>query len=222
MEMRKNIVLVDDHILVRNGLKELIEKLGPYTICGQYDNGRHFLDEMDRRPDPDLVIMDLDMPAMNGMETAAYLKSIGYKVPVLVLTLNSEEDTILQLFRSGVCGFLKKDCSSETMKNALENIFSYGYYHNEFLAHYLRNSDKKTRRNLRTEILEQLSPREKEFLRLVCDEKEYTYEQIASEMNVQHRTVDGYRESVFGKFGIKSKTGLVLFVLKHRLLDDLD
>ncbi|MEI6021637.1 MAG: helix-turn-helix transcriptional regulator, partial [Bacteroidota bacterium] len=66
-----------------------------------------------------------------------------------------------------------------------------------------------------------LSPREKEFLKLVCHEKEYTYEQIADQMKVQHRTVDGYRESVFDKFGIKSKTGLVLFVLKHDLFQVL-
>jgi DNA-binding CsgD family transcriptional regulator len=69
--------------------------------------------------------------------------------------------------------------------------------------------------------MDKLSPREKEFLKLVCHEKEYTYEQIADQMNITPRTVDGYRESIFEKFGIRSKTGLVLFVLKHKLFDVL-
>ena len=221
MQNPKNIALVDDHILVRNGLKELIEKLGPYSICGQYDNGEHFISQINSPIQPDLVIMDLDMPGMNGLETTAHLQQSGYSVPILILTLNSDDDTIIQLFRNGVCGYLKKDCSSEVMKNALETVFSFGYYHNEFLARYLSNNERKPPRDPRSEILEQLTPREREFLRLVCHEDEYTYEQIASEMHVQHRTVDGYRESLFDKFGIKSKTGLVLFVLKHRLFDEL-
>ncbi len=92
-----------------------------------------------------------------------------------------------------------------------------GYYHNEFLTYSLRANTYEKKRSEQEIALEKLSPKEKEFLKLVCDAKEYTYEQIADIMNVQHRTVDAYRESIFAKFGIKSKTGLVLFVLKHKL-----
>ncbi len=222
METYKNIVLVDDHAVVRSGLKELIEKLGSYKVSAQFDEGAGLLEFFHTAESvPDLVILDLDMPGMDGMETVRRLKEEEVAVPVLILTLNTDDKVIIQLFRQGVRGFLRKDCTAAMLKAALEAIFEYGYYHNEFLAYSLQHSEKAIEKSPQDDILEQLTEREKEFLRLVCDEREYTYDQIASEMHVQHRTVDGYRESIFGKFAIRSKTGLVLFVLKHRLFDHL-
>ena len=221
MEEKKRIVLVDDHVIVRNGLKELIEKIGPYSVVNQFDSGTDFLAQL---PDPaqtDLIIMDLNMPGIGGDEVAALLKGQAYTVPLMILTLNSDESTIIRLFRNGVRGFLKKDCSADTLKTALSSVFQFGYFHNEFLALSLQNPGTGEEMSNQEKILRQLTQREREFLKLVCHEDEYTYDQIASEMNVQHRTVDGYRQSVFEKFEIKSKTGLVLFVLKHRLFDQL-
>jgi DNA-binding NarL/FixJ family response regulator len=140
-------------------------------------------------------------------------------LPVLILTLNEEEDLILKLFRLGVRGYLKKNCTAIELQTALSEIFRCGYYHNEFLALSLQSDTAPTKKTEQQLILDQLTLREKEFLKLVCHEKEYTYEQIADKMGVQHRTVD--RESLFEKFSIKSKTGLVLFVLKHKLFDSL-
>lgn len=221
MEEKKRIVLVDDHVIVRNGLKELIEKIGPYTVVSQFDSGSELLENLPTRDQADLIIMDLNMPGISGDEVAFELKNRSCSVPVMILTLNSEESTIIRLFRNGVRGFLKKDCSAETLKTALASIFQTGYFHNEFLALSLQSSGTGEELTSQDKILRQLSLREREFLKLVCHEDEYTYDQIAGEMGVQHRTVDGYRQSVFEKFDIKSKTGLVLFVLKHRLMDYL-
>lgn len=220
METKKNIVLVDDHVIVRNGLKELIEKLGPYQITAEFDDGPALLSAIPFKTKPDLIILDFSLPGMNGDEVMAELNKRLVEIPVLILTLNREENIIIDLFRSGVRGYLQKDCTAKTMQTALEEIFRTGYYHNEFLTLSLKNTvtNKKSEKE---KVLEQLTAREKEFLALVCNEKEYTYEQIADLMKIQHRTVDGYRESIFEKFGIKSKTGLVLFVLKHKLLEDL-
>ncbi len=221
MKENKNIVLVDDHIIIRNGLKELIEKLGDYTITQQFDNGKAFIDALPLMPKPHLIVMDLSMPEMNGNEAMIKLKSLQITLPVLILTLNEEEDLILKLFRLGVRGYLKKNCTAIELQTALSEIFRCGYYHNEFLALSLQSDTAPTKKTEQQLILDQLTLREKEFLKLVCHEKEYTYEQIADKMGVQHRTVDGYRESLFEKFSIKSKTGLVLFVLKHKLFDSL-
>jgi len=218
---KKNIVLIDDHVIVRNGLKELIEKLGPYTVVNQFDSGSEFLSNLPETSATDLVIMDLNMPGLSGDEVVAELKKRDLALPILILTLNSDEPTIIRLFRNGVRGFLKKDCSAEVLKSALEAIFQYGYFHNEFLALSLQNSGTGQENTSQEKILSQLTLREREFLKLVCHESEYTYDQIASEMSVQHRTVDGYRQAIFEKFGIKSKTGLVLFVLKYKLFDSL-
>lgn len=219
MENHKKIVLIDDHVIVRSGLKELIEKLGTYTVTAQFDSGTDLMENLPAPDQVDLLILDLNMPGKSGDEVVSELKTKNYKVPILVLTLNSDEATIIRLFRNGVRGYLKKDCSAEVLKAALNSIFQFGYFHNEFLALSLQHSGNGEEATSQEKILKQLTQREREFLKLVCHESEYTYEQIASEMDVQHRTVDGYRQAIFEKFGIKSKTGLVLFVLKYKLFD---
>ena len=221
MDLIKNIVLVDDHVVVRSGLRELIEKLGPYKIQHEFDDGESLFKDLPFKGAPDLIILDLNLPGMKGEAVMKELKAKQNKIPVLILTLNRDEDVIVRLFRAGVRGYLPKDCTATELRMALEEIFKTGYFHNEFLEMSLRNEGLPTKKTEQEKILEKLSPREKEFLRLVCHEKEYTYDQIGDLMGVHHRTVDGYRESIFEKFGIKSKTGLVLFVLKHKLFDHL-
>jgi two-component system, NarL family, invasion response regulator UvrY len=219
MDSRKSIVLVDDHVLVRDGLKELIPKLGSFDVTSVFDNGEHLLTALPFKTTPDLIILDLSMPGMGGLSVTEELNIKGVKIPVLILTLNAEEKTIIRLFRNGVRGYLQKNCSALVFRAALESIFTTGYYHNEFLTLSLQGDSGQKKKTEQEKIMEELTVREKEFLKLVCNEKEYTYDQIADLMKVQHRTVDGYRESVFEKFGIKSKTGLVLFVLKHNLFE---
>lgn len=219
---KRNIVLIDDHVVVRNGLKELIEKLGPYSISAQFDSGVDFLEALPSVSKPDLVVMDLAMPGMSGDQVMEKLNAEAVEIPVLILTLESDDQTVIRLFRNGIRGFLRKDCSADALRSALEAIFHSGYYHNEYLILSLRSSEVKAQKTEQEKILERLTDREKKFLRLVCHEDEYTYEQIADQMQVQHRTVDGYREAVFDKFGIKSKTGLVLFILRHQLFEHLE
>lgn len=218
---KKSIVLVDDHVIIRNGLKELIEKLGDYQVKGQFDSGPLFLHSLADATPPDLLVLDISMPGMNGDAVLEAMNEKQVKIPTLVLTLNDEDEMVIRMFRLGARGYLKKNCTATTLKEALRSIFDHGYYHNEFLTYSLQTNAAPARKNERELILEQLTTREKEFLKLVCDEKEYTYEQIADKMGVQPRTVDGYREAIFSKFGIKSKTGLVLFILKHKLADYL-
>lgn len=216
---KSTIVLVDDHVVVRNGLKELIEKLGPFQVVAEYDNGQ---DLVDAYPfEADLIIMDITMPTMDGDEAMQILNERDCRIPVLILTLNTDDQRMIKLFRLGARGYLQKNCSAQIMKEALSEIFRTGYYHNEFLTYSLKHEAAPKKKSEQEIILEQLSDRERQFLKLVCHEAEYTYDQIASLMNVQHRTVDSYRESIFQKFSIKSKTGLVLFVLKHRLMEVL-
>lgn len=217
----RSIVLIDDHTIVRNGLKELIEKLGPYSVTAQFDSGNAFLKDFPVLEKPDLVIVDLNMPGMSGFELVEHIMTLEQAQKILILTLDSDEQTIIRLFRNGVRGFLKKNCSAEMLKSALDSILATGYYHNEFLALSLRTEVETTRLSEKERILAQLTDREREFLKWVCHEYEYTYDQIADQMQVSSRTVDGYREAIFDKFAIKSKTGLVLFVLKHQLFDEL-
>lgn len=212
-----SIVLVDDHTVVRNGLKSLIERMGNYTVTHQFDNGKRFIEKIPLADKPDLVIMDLTMPEMDGKETTKWLKENNISYPVLILTLDTSEKTIIDLFKLGVRGYLPKSCTADVLKKAIEDVIDTGYYHNELLTQALTKEDSKPKAQ-DTNIQTLLTDREREFLQLVCDEHEYTYEQIADLMKVHRRTVDGYREAIFSKFNIKSKTGLVLFAIKYGVI----
>lgn len=218
MQLRQ-LVLVDDHVIVRNGLKELIEKIGPYQIALEFDSGDALLAALPFKLPVDLVLLDLNMPGSSGEVVLQTLSQLRILTPVLVLTLNTDPGPAVRLFRNGARGYLPKSCSALELKQALEQIFSSGYYHNEFLVASLRDANGAAEGQM--QVLQRLTAREREFLKWVCHEDEYTYEQVADRMGVQHRTVDGYREALFEKFGIRSKTGLVLFVLRHQLFDSL-
>lgn len=215
--MKKNlsIYLVDDHAVMRAGLKTLIERLGSYTITEQFDNGKQLIESIPFKNPPDLIIMDLNMPVMDGRKAVEYLKEKSVDIPVLILTLEHDESDIIKLFKQGIRGYIPKSSSADVLRTAIEDIANTGYYHNEILIKAL-TSDKK---NDRQETLNKLTEREKEFVELVCDEKELTYDQIADKMGVSRRTVDGYREEIFQKFNIRSKTGLVLFAIKNKLIN---
>jgi two-component system invasion response regulator UvrY len=210
-----SIYLVDDHAVVRNGLKALIERLGDYAITAQFDNGKELIDSIPFKEPPALIIMDLTMPVMDGKETVVALKERDITTPVLMLTLESDERIIIELFRLGIRGYLPKSCTADVLKKAIEDVINTGYYHNEILIKALSAPDKKEDNT----IISQLTQREKEFVQLVCDEHEYTYDQIAGIMGVSRRTVDGYREEIFHKFDVKSKTGLVLLAIKHGIVN---
>lgn len=217
MAKTTSVILIDDHVVVRNGLKELIELMGPYKVIAQYDNGKELIDALPFKKEPDLIIMDLNMPVLSGQATMERLKELGIKYPVLILTLNTADEAIIQMYRLGVRGYLEKDCTAIGLRAAIEDVLRTGYHHNDLLTKALTADSKPQQKDPREEILKQITPRELEFLSLVCDDAEYTYDQMSAKMNVSARTIDGYRESLFVKFGIKSKTGLVLFALKHRL-----
>ena len=217
MQHEVAITLVDDHVIVRNGLKSLIEVLGNYKVVNQYDNGQRFIDDLDKMGTPDLVIMDLNMPELNGLETMRLLNKLKPDWKILILTLESDDKTIIELFRLGVRGYLPKSCSAEVLKTAIENTIEEGYYHSDILRTAIM-SDAGFGNTRKHQPPPALTEREKQFLQFVCDPAEYTYEIMAEKMTVSRRTIDGYRESLFEKLNVKSKTGLVLYAIKNKLV----
>lgn len=215
-----NIYLVDDHTIVRKSLKDLVECLGDYTVLKDYSSGKELISELPFSPPPDLIILDIDMPNMTGLEVMQYFKENEITHPVLALTFDTTDDTIAQLFRLGIKGYLPKKCEPNELKQAIDDITKTGYFFTEILFNALaKEEDKQPDEN--EQVYKQLTTREKDFLRLVCDPEEYTYEQIADIMNVHRRTVDGYRSALFEKYEIKSKAGLILFAIKYNLIETL-
>ena len=213
MSEQVSIVLVDDHTIVRNCLKSLIEVLGNYKVIAEFDNGKQFIDGLPSIATPDLVILDLNMPEMSGEQTMVWLRQHRPDLKVLILTLDTDDKTIIELYRIGVRGYLPKSCSANVLKRAIDDTMDTGYYHSDLLRHALIADTGKM-----PATLSQMSDREMQFLRLICDPEEFTYDKIGAMMGVTKRTVDGYRETLGNKFDIKSKTGLVLFAIKHGLV----
>ncbi len=219
--MEHSVALVDDHHLVRSGLIAMVNALGGYRVIIEAAHGRELVDMLSTTQAPAIAIVDLNMPVMDGFETIAWLNSHAPETRVLALTFDASDDAMVKAVRAGARGFILKNARPAALRSALDSIMLTGYYNNDDAHDSLPyNGDLRTRQEReRDRILEDITPREMEFLRLVCAEEEYKYEHIAALMGVHRRTLDGFRESLFLKFNIKSKTGLVLFATRWRLVE---
>ena len=188
---------------VNNGEKclQFLRKQGPYADV----------------PTPDLILLDMHMPVMDGYETITWLRANRPAILPLALTFDASDDAMVRAVRAGARGFVRKDARPVLLRTALDSLMLTGYYHDEELhAGMIRSPGLRTQAERERErVLADITPREMEFLRLVCAPEEFTYDRIADQMGVHRSTVDKFRESLFDKFGIKSKTGLVLFAVRH-------
>jgi DNA-binding NarL/FixJ family response regulator len=215
--MTKNstqIALVDDHVLLRNGLASLIESFEGYTVLFQADNGKQFIEQLKTHRAPDIILLDITMPEMNGFETAAWIKQNAPAIKILVLSMMDNDDVVISMLKAGARGYILKDSKPAVFKQALDHIRDSGFYMNELVSNkmlnYVNQEDTKEK-----SLLSQLSPRELTFLQYACSEM--TYKDIATEMQVSPRTVDGYRDELLKKLNLQSRVGLVLFAIKHGL-----
>lgn len=212
----EKIVLIDDHVLLRKGLANLIESFGDYRVLFQADNGKHFISQLDPRNLPDIVLMDINMPVKNGYDTSMWLKENHPGISILALSMYDNENSIIRMFKAGAKGYVLKDCDPLELKNALIAISTKGFYYSDMITgkflHSLTAEDNNTERKK----ISQLTERETTFLKLACTE--LTYKEIAREMFVSPRTIDGYRDDLFEKLQVKSRVGLVLFAIKNGII----
>lgn len=223
--MEHSVALVDDHHLMRNGLVATVNALGGFRVTLEAGNGRELIDALEANTQqggaaPVIAIVDLNMPVMDGYETIAWLRANAPHILPLALTFDATEEALVRAVRAGARGFLLKNTRPEVLKFALDSLISMGYYYTEATHEVLqRPPDGKTREERELEeVMAKISPRELEFLQLVCSDEELTYEEIARLMGITRRSVDNFRVSLFEKFTLKSKTGLVLFAMRWGLV----
>lgn len=210
------LCLIDDHAIVRHGLKELLEKISNFEVIHEFDSGEEFLEALPLQPQPDMYILDYSMPNMNGLEVLQALEEREEEYRVMLLTQHFDEQIINDAYHHGARGFLHKNCTAHDLKFAIENIVTIGYNNVTEILKRIRNhqsSDKESKEPI------VLSKRELDFLTLVCDERELTYEQMADIMNLSVKSIESYRAALFDRFNIKSKVGLVLFSFKYKLTE---
>ena len=213
-----SIAIADDHHLVAEAISDLLRKFDKYDVLFLADNGRDLLNHLQRGPLPDIALVDLHMPEMDGFETAAQLRQLHPTVRVLALSMNDREEHIVRMIRNGARGYLLKGCRSLELRRALDDVMEKGFYYTDFLTNQLIRSLNAPETN-GTLARFNLNDRESEFLKLACSDLELTYNQIADRMCVSPRTVDGYRESVFQKMGVKTRIGMLIQAQRHGLID---
>jgi two-component system invasion response regulator UvrY len=205
------IAMVDDHILLRDALAGVINGFDNCKVILLAANGKELLGKMQQDYLPGLVILDLNMPEMDGYETAKYLRMNYPGIYVLVLTMYDSEISLLRMVQAGARGFLKKDIHPGELKLAIQSVMASGYFYSHNSAGKLVNLFKKETGSGQPERFN-LSENELTFLRLASTDM--TYKEIATLMEISPRTVDNYRDSLFVKLSVKSRVGLAIFAIK--------
>lgn len=216
MNAKATVALVDDHALLRNGLASLVKELG-YEVLFEANNGKEFIEKLKTRKLPEIVLLDINMPQMDGYETAAWIKQNHPDVKILALSMYDDENAIIRMLKNGAGGYILKDTEPGELKAALESLSVKGFYYSELvtgrLIHTINTIDEK---ESTTKNMMGLSDREVEFLKLAATEM--TYKEIADKMFLSPRTIDGYRDDLFEKLNIKSRVGLVVFAIKNKIV----
>ncbi len=209
--MKIKVGLVDDHQLFLKSLSLMLHTLPDFEVVVEALDGRDLQQKLAAKKDlPDLVLIDVNMPVMNGMETAAWLRKNHPAMRLVALTMNDKEEVVLGMFKAGCCTYLLKDVSPAVLEKALHEVYAKGYYNAGTVVF------NPARLVMKTEDKVSVSPKEMLFLKLACSD--LTYKQIAAEMGVTERTVDGYRESLFLKFGVQSRVGLCLEAIRKEFV----
>jgi len=205
------IALVDDHRLFRSGITSLINQFKGFNILFEASNGEEMIRKISSRLKPDIVLLDIHMPVMDGAATALWLKENYPEIRIVVLSMLEDPEKVLTMLKFGAKGYLLKDSEPYEFEQALQKVSVGEVYYPEFVTRLLINSFNETLDTITLQI------RELEFLKLAASE--LTYKEIATQMCISIRTVDGYRDHLFEKLGVKSRIGLVLYAIKNKLIE---
>lgn len=202
------IAIVDDHTLFRNGVASLMGEFDELQVVFEAENGHQLQEALAKHGLPDVVLMDINMPVMDGYEATAWLKKNYPKVKVLALSMFEDDQAVIKMIRCGACGYVLKESKPRDLLEAIKTIHTKGVYINEMVS-------GKLIRSVTDEEDAEITKKELDFLKYCCSE--LTYKEIADKMNVSPRTVDNYREALFLKLNLKSRTGLVLYAIQNQV-----
>lgn len=210
---KMDVIIVDDHLLFSQALNTLISKFEEFNVIEVLNNGSELVDYFkNNKPKPDVVLMDIQMPIMNGIEATIWLKNNIPNQKVIALSMECEEETILAMLRAGAKGYLLKDIHPLVLKHAICEVYENGFYYTENVTSTLLNANLNV--NKIDDVV--LKERELEFLKLTCSEM--TYKQIAEKMFLSPKTVENYRAALFEKLEVKTRIGLVLYAIKQKIV----
>ena len=214
---KPGVVLVDDHVLLRNGLASLIRGFGEYEVLFEACSGKDLIRQLKESRRPDIVLLDINMPDMDVFETCCWLRRNIPDIKVLALSMYDTDSSVVRMLKNGAKGYILKDIEAGELKAALDSIAEKGYYYTDNvtgkLIHTISTLDEP---ELRVRRLLTLNEREIEFMKFVCTE--WTYKEIADRMYLSPRTIDGYRDALFEKLNVRTRVGLAMYAVKNGIV----
>lgn len=216
MNTEIKLAMADDHALLRNALASLINNFENCRVICEANNGKELISKIQKQSLPDIVLLDLNMPVMDGFETANWLRDNLPEVHVLMLTMYDSELVLIRLLQAGVKGFLKKDIAPTELLFAIKSVMQSGYYYSTEtagrLANLFRNGSKDSLRLQNAMLKDQ----EIEFLKMACTD--LTYKEIAQSMGITPRVIDSLRDELFTKLDVKSRVGLAMVAIRNGIV----
>lgn len=214
------VAITDDQVLFRRGIASIINTFEGISIVLEADNGRVLLDTLQTVDSlPDVVLLDLSMPELNGIETTKILHVSYPSIKIIILSVYGEDRFVTHLMELGVNAYLFKNVEPEEVERAIRTVVDKDFYFNEAFLNAMKNrlTNKRQKILLTDNIPSTLTAREIEVLKLICKQK--TAQEIAEQLFISVRTVDGHRNNLLEKTNARNSAGLVLFAIKHRLID---
>ena len=211
------IALADDHILLRTALASLIDNFENCKVILQAGDGAELVKQIQQGLIPDVAILDLNMPNMDGYDTALWLRQNYPQIHVMMLTMYDSESALIRLLQAGVKGFLKKDIHPAELKFAIQSVLQSGYYYSHSTSGKLANLFRIRPDN--TQVLEKKMLAEQEICFLKLASSEMTYKEIAQKMGLNPRAIDNLRDHLFNKLEVKSRVGLAMYAIRHGVVN---
>ena len=209
------VALVDDHALLRSGLASVINSFGGYKVVFEADHGRQFIELLKTQPKPDVVLLDINMPEMNGFETATWIKNNEPTIKVLVLSMMDDDNSIIKMLQNGAKGYILKDSKPDALRNALNEVALKGFFFNDLVTDKIMNLFSKPEESEQSQAI-LLTGKETDFLKWCCTEK--SYKEIADSMGISVRSVESIRSTMFEKLETLSRVGLVMYAIRNGIV----
>lgn len=213
-----SIVIADDQTLFRQGISKLINDISHIEVLQEVEDGQELMQLLENSTQhPDVILMDLNMPRLNGIDATAQIHQQYPDIKIIVLSVYDEEQFIVRMIEQGADGYLLKNAGIDEVEKAINDVMANGFHFNDMMIEAMRKGTLVKDRKLSFDRVVHLSKREEEVLKLIC--REMTTTEIAETLFISTRTVDGHRQNLLDKTGARNTAGLVLYAIKHKVLD---
>jgi two-component system invasion response regulator UvrY len=209
------VAIADDHTLMRNALARLVASFSQFAVLYEAGNGKELIEKIQAQGIPDIILLDINMPVMDGYDTAKWLTKNYPQIKILSLSMQSDELSIIRMLRLGAKGYLMKNVEPEELNTALESVIRKDFYLSDSISGKIISG---LHQNLdQSPEMIKITEKEKEFLRLVCTE--LSYKEISEKMFLSPRTIEDYRNSLYEKLNVRTRMGLAMYAIKNKIVE---